>query len=549
MAARDDLDKVSLEKLILRELSRRQFLIAGGALSLGGVLAACAPGSSTGSTTTPAAHTDTLNVGIVSLAKQTGDPHTAYVHPDGTFCVGHSVAEQLVRRDFNAKHVPNLATDWKISSDNLTWTFTLRTDVKMQDGSLFSARDVKTALDRVTKYTTDFPIYAGLTGVVDNYKVIDNSHFSITTKQPWATMLDDLPYPIATDYYNNVGDTQFRKLPIAAGAWRFVSVQVNQGLTFVRHDGYFDKSRLPNFKNLNLLIVPEESTRVAGIQSGSLDLAFNLSHNSAQQLASSGIKGVRVLKNSGPCAVPTLWLQDFNPTKGNPNSPLGILGVRQAIIYALDRESIAKNLYQGDAAVATNLILPSSLGYDPNLKPIPYDPAKAKQLLSAAGHSNLSWALSSKTADPQITDVQLLCQAMVGYWKAVGMNVTYTPYDAAVLGDLQDSHKLTGAKLAGWTGPALYEPAVLANNYLTSASDNSTNDPQIDALVQQMLNVPDEAARAKVTLKFSDYMYNSLTMPPIITLPGIVGAGPHVAQYTFMTANPAAGPFWGLLAT
>jgi peptide/nickel transport system substrate-binding protein len=549
MAARDEFDAIRLERLIARELSRRQFLIAGGALGLGGLLAACTPGSSTNPTTSAAAHNDTLNVGLVSLAKQTGDPHTAYVHPDGTFCIGHSVAEQLVRRDFSAKHVPNLASDWKISSDNLTWTFTLRTGIKNQDGSLFTARDVKTALDRVTKYSTDFPIYSGLTGAVDNYKVIDDSHFSITTKQPWATMLDDLPYPIATDYYNSVGETAFRKQPIAAGAWKFVSVQTNQGLTFQRHEGYFDQSRFPNFKNLNLLIVPEESTRVAGIESGSLDLAFNLSHNSAQQLSSSGISGVRVLKNNGPCVAPALWFQDFNPTKGNPNSPLGILEVRQALIYALDRESIAKNLYGGDASVPANLILPSSLGYDPNLKPIPYDVAKAKQLLAAAGHSNLSWNLSSKTADPQITDVQLLCQAMVGYWKAAGMNVTYTPYDSGVLGDLQDSHKLTGAKLAGWTGPSLYEPAVLANNYLTSASDNSTNDPKIDALVQQMLNQVDETARAKVTKQFADYMYNSVTMPPIVTLPGIVGAGPHVAQYTFMTANPAAGPFWGLLAS
>lgn len=549
MAAGDEFDRIRLERLIAREVSRRQFLIAGGAIGLGGLIAACTPGSSPNATSSTAAHVDTLNIGLVSLAKQTGDPHTAYVHPDGTFCIGHSVAEQLVRRDFSAKHVPNLATDWKISSDNLTWTFTLRSGVKNQDGSLFTAQDVKTALDRVTKYATDFPIYNGLTGAVDNYKAIDDTHFSITTKTPWATMLDDLPYPIATSYYNQVGETQFRKLPIAAGAWKFVSVQTNQGLSFVRHDDYFDKSRLPNFKNLNLLIVPEESTRLAGIQSGSLDLAYNLSHNSAEQLTNSGIGGVRVLRNNGPCVAPSFWFQDFNPEKGNPSSPLGILEVRQALIYALDRQSIVKNLYQGDGAVATNLVLPSSLGYDPDLKPIPYDPNKAKQLLSQAGHSNLSFNLSSKTADPQIIDVQLLCQAMVGMWKAVGINVTYTPYDSGVLGDLQDSHKLTGIKIAAWTGPSLYEPAVLANNYLTRASDNSTNDPQIDALVQQMLSQVDETARAKITKQFADYMYNSVTMPPVVTLPAIVGAGPHVAEYTFMTANPAAGPFWGLRAS
>src|SRR5665213_3130860 len=103
MAASDELDVVNLERLVAREISRRRFLLATGALGLSGVLAACTTSPST--TTISAAHTDTLNVGIVSLAKQTGDPHTAYAHADGKQGIGMSVAEQLVRRDYNAKHV------------------------------------------------------------------------------------------------------------------------------------------------------------------------------------------------------------------------------------------------------------------------------------------------------------------------------------------------------------------------------------------------------------------------------------------------------------
>jgi peptide/nickel transport system substrate-binding protein len=525
-----------------RELSRRNFLLATGALGVGGVLAACQPSSSSPSV----AHVDTLNVGITPLAKQTGDPHTAYVHGDSQASVGMSVAEQLVRRGLDAKHVPNLATEWTLSPDNLTWTFTLRAGVKMQDGSTFTARDIKTSLDRVIKYTTDFPIYQPLTSVLNNYKVIDDGHFSITTTQPYALMLDDVPYPIATDYYNRVGEDQFRQLPIAAGAFKYTSQQLNQSMTFTRHDDFWDKSRLPNFKTLNLMMLPEESSRVAGLISGSLDMIFNVSHNSVQQINSSGVSGVRSIRNNGPCTSVIIWLQDFNPTKGNPNSPLASVAVRQALAYALDRESIVKNLFHGDAAVAANITNSSSLGFDPNLKPIPYDPAKAKQLLKDAGHSTFSWVLSSKTADTEAPDLPLLVQALIGYWKAVGITTTYNPLETGLLGDMQDSHKLTGGIISGWDNSSWYEPLWVAENYQTSASDNSTNDPKIDDLSLRMSNTPDEAARAKIALEYSDYMYQSQTWPTIITLPALIGAGPHVKDYKFKVANSTIGPFWYL---
>ena len=96
-------------------------------------------------------------------------------------------------------------------------------------------------------------------------------------------MLEDIPTPLPTAYYNQMGDAAFRKQPMAAGAFKFVSQQINVGMTFERFDDFWDKSRVPNFKTMKLLIVPDESTRVAGLEAGSLDIAASLSAASAQQ--------------------------------------------------------------------------------------------------------------------------------------------------------------------------------------------------------------------------------------------------------------------------
>ena len=85
-----------------------------------------------------------------------------------------------------------------------------------------------------------------------------------------------MPAPIPTAYYNQVGDAEFRKKPIAAGPWKFVSQTLNSDVKYERFDDYWDASRKPNFKKLTFQIVPDESSRVAGVKTGDLDIAFGL---------------------------------------------------------------------------------------------------------------------------------------------------------------------------------------------------------------------------------------------------------------------------------
>jgi peptide/nickel transport system substrate-binding protein len=531
-------DNELIDLLFKRELSRRQLLIAAGGLSLAGILAACASSSST-----TRVSVDTLTAGVSSLGPQSIDPHYSNQIVDNV-PVWYLTTEMLVRRDLNNKFVANLATDWKISADGLTWTFALRSGVKMHDGSTFTARDVATAIKRVKD--PFFSPYVTFSPAIANVNVIDDSHVAITTKTPYVTMLDDLPVPIPTDYYNRVGEAEFRLRPMAAGPFTVVAQAVNDRITFQRFPNYFDSRNAPNFKNFILTIVPEESTRVAGLQTGSLDLISSLSAASVLQL--KGAKGIRVLKNPDT-SIPFIEFYQQSPKNQyyNPKSPILDVRVRQALLMALDRQAISKALYNGDAQPAANLSIPATVGNDPKLKPYPYDPTKAKQLLKDAGASNLSWVLNSQTSNIGIPNLQELCQAMVSYWQAVGVKTEYRPLDPAVFSKLAINNQMEGARLVSASGPSLFEPGHLPDTQLLStARAPAANDPKLDDLVRRIDATVDIVERTKLGMQYEDYQYETLPTLPIITLPTYVAIGTNVGEWTPRRNSSEFGPFWDL---
>lgn len=542
-----DMDRGSyLEELLSAQITRRRLLVATGGLSLASILAAC-----TNSSTTTGGQYNTLNVALADLGTQTPDPMYAYSHSAMYSPIALNIGEQLVRRAYDGSYTPALATSWAISADLLTWTFTLRDGVKMQDGSRFTARDVLTSIKRVQDKgnTGDFVSNEGLVAAIANVNMIDDLHLAITTSTPYFRMFDDLPIPVATDYYLSVGEAQFRKKPIAAGPYKYQSQVLNQSMAFTRFDDFWDSSRVPNFKTLNLLLLPQESTRVAGLQSGSVDAVNGLSDVAVQQL--KGASGIRFLSNPDSVQVNMFFaaLNPLHPTPAKLKSPVHDVRVRQAMLYALDRESIAKTLLGGQATPLATLDLPVTLGYDPALKPYPFDPAKAKQFLQDAGATGFSFTLVSKSSDGGLPQVQDLCQAMVSNWRDVGINAKYQPMEAGLQADLQDSHTFDGGFLFSQQGIKLYDPSYQASHYFSLKSDNVTaDDPKLDAYNSQLSSTLDAAARAKLAREYDNYLYATVPALGLFSINAQSAIGPHVKEWKLQDGNSGCGPFWGLRA-
>ncbi|MFC4943774.1 ABC transporter substrate-binding protein [Pseudonocardia sp. GCM10023141] len=525
-------------------MSRRAVLAVAGGVALAGILGSCSNDNATvpaGSGSGTAA-TDVLVAAVGSFATETVDPHVA---PNNSNLrpVMWAISETLARRDLDGKLVPNLALSWETSSDALTWTFTLRPGVMMQDGSTFAGRDVKTAIDRVTM-NPEFTYFAQLRESLEAVNVLGDGRVSVKLKKPYPTILDELPVPIPTAYYEQVGNAEFGKRPLGAGAFKFVSQQIHGSVTMERFDGYFDKSRMPNFKTLKMLIIPDESARIAGLLNGQIDIAHGLSANSVKQL--EGAPNIRVLRKDNASFGAVNFQDLYFPDRP---SPFLDVRVRKALIYALDRQSMVTSLYQGYATVVANFTLPITLGNDASLAPYPYDPQRAKQLLADAGAENLTFDFRSYTVDNVQPNVQRLSQAMVGYWAQIGAKVNYQAVDNAVVLAQHRAHTLTGIRIGGWPANVFYKANYSAHNTLYGAGfSTSVRDPALDAIIDRLDAATDSGREESIANEYSRYVYDNVPIFPVLGFPSLVGIGPKVRDFQLQAGNPYLGPFWSLQA-
>jgi peptide/nickel transport system substrate-binding protein len=523
-----------------RRRVRRRRGAVGVTFVLAGALAAtgCASSLAGPTTAAAAAKNQTITLAVAAFAPQTADPDLAY---GSAFPVRYNVGEGLVQPDSRGAFVPALATSWNVSPNNLTWTFHLRSGVKMQDGSAFTAQDVKTAIDRITS-AAQWAEYAGFAANLASVQVVNSLTIKISTKTPDGTLPQEVPPPVATAYYHRVGEQAFEQHPIAAGPFKFVSQVLNSSMTFEVFKGFWDKALIPNFSRLVLRIIPEDSTRLAALQSGQIDLAAFTPQSVSQLKSSPNVKTVTSDSvNQVAIYFPDLW--------SGKKTPLQNQKVREALLLAIDRAAIAKSLYSGYAQVPGSWLFPTAPGYDSSVKPYPYDPAKAKQLLKEAGASNLSFTFNTYNASTGVPQVPSLVQAIVGYWKAIGVNVTLNELDPTAYIPAVLAHKYSGAQMLGAPASLLDDPYQLQNFYASNGAYSALKNATVDSLLERVRASVDPAERAANAKRLAAYLYQGVFGFPILNTDAIFGFGPKVAKFTPMAGDPFTDLWTGIVAS
>ena len=291
--------------------------------------------------------------------------------------VGHMMYNYLVRFDAKLKIVPDLATKWTQSPDGLIWTLTLRKGVKFHDGTPMNAEAVKYTFDRFLG--PDKPLKSGLhVPIIKSVDVMDDSTVRFTLKVPFAFFLNNLAHsasgivsPTAVKKWGK----DFTLHPVGTGPFKFVEWVRGDRVVLERNDDYYEgKSRLDK---IIVRTVREDSARVLGLQAGDYDVAVRIPPEDVSRLMNEGRVRVYAEQSNRVLYV------GFNLAK----KPFDDVRVRQALNYAIDKESIVKNIYQDRAAVVPNVVGPLNTGYAA-VKGYEYDPAKAKKLLAEAGYSN-----------------------------------------------------------------------------------------------------------------------------------------------------------------
>jgi peptide/nickel transport system substrate-binding protein len=299
------------------------------------------------------------------------------------------VFDGLTRFTPAAQVEPSLADRWDISPDGRTYTFHLRRGVTFHDGSPFRAQTVvaswERALDPQTKSGASEFLYSihgardfheGRSRSISGVIARDDSTLVVTLDQPLAAFAKLLAMPIASivpeQAHADIGEH-----PIGTGPWRFVEWRHDDYLLFARNDHYFLGA--PKAESLEARIIAEPSTSVAEFESGTVDV---LQIPAGETREWEDDESRRPLLSSTPAL--ELVYVGINTRRG----PLADVRVRQAINHAVDINTIIDRLVSGRGTRAAGVIPPVLAGYDSTRKGYSFDPAKAKQLLAAAGYPN-----------------------------------------------------------------------------------------------------------------------------------------------------------------
>jgi peptide/nickel transport system substrate-binding protein len=310
---------------------------------------------------------------IVAVASEpaTFDLHYAASMVEGW--IGNNLYDGLLFFDDEGNIEPLLAEDYRISPDGLTYTFHLRKGVKFHNGEEFTAHDVAFTVE----YGRTAPNASLLCGLIQETAVPDDYTVILTLKEPMASFLSEFAGN-QFSIYNGKAVREagtYGSVPVGTGPYRFVSRRAGTDLTFKAFPDYFRGE--PAIKRLVFRIIPDDFTAVVALESGEIDLIMSLSGQAAVSLRDkSGI----VVSSDPSTRVNYSAMNTERP-------PFNDVRLRQAVNYALDRETIRAIVYEGEGNVKDYLAFPWMAAFAEPETRYTYDPSRAAALAREAGIS------------------------------------------------------------------------------------------------------------------------------------------------------------------
>ena len=477
-------------------------------------LLSCTPGP------IKAASTDgQLTWGVhISLAPTWFDPAemSGIITP---YLVYYALHDALVKAMPGQPFAPSLAQSWTASDDGLVYEFVLRDGVKFHNGEPVTAEDVKFSYERYKGASNK-----ALKDRVASVETPDPKHILFKLKQPWPdfmtfyTSATAASWIVPKKYVEQVGDEGFKKAPIGAGPYKFVSFAPGLELTMEANDQYWRKK--PTVRRLVFRVIPDESTRLAALKRGEIDIAYSIRGELAEEIERTKGLSLKPTVIQSP-----FWL--YFPDQWDPKSPWHDQRVRLAASLAIDRKGINQALTLGYSKVTGSIIPLTFEHYWQPPAPV-YDPAKAKLLLAEAGHPS-GFDAGDYYCDTSYANV---AEAVMNNLQAIGIRAKLRPLERAAFfkGYSEKSYKniIQAASGAfGNTSTRLEAFVVKGGTYSYGSY------PDLDALFQQQATELDATKRVPLLQKMQELVQERVIYAPIWQLAFINAAGPRVAESGF----------------
>jgi peptide/nickel transport system substrate-binding protein len=414
---------------------------------------------------------------------------------------------------------PSLAESWTASEDSLTYDFVLREGTKFHNGDPVTAEDVKFSFERY-KGTSHSLMKERVAAV----ETPDSRHVRFTLKKPWPDFLTfyssatGAGWVVPKKYVEKVGADGFKKAPIGAGPYKFVSFTPGVEVVYEAFDGYWRKT--PSVKRLVFKSIPEETTRLAALKGGEVDIVYSIRGELAEELQRTPGLTLKPVVPQG-----TQWLEF--PDQWDDKSPWHDERVRRAANLAMDRKGINQALTLGYSKL-TNSIIPYTFEFYWQPPEPVYDPEQAKHLLAEAGHPN-GFEAGEYYCDASYANVG---EAILDNFRSVGIRCNLRPLERAAFFEKHASKQLHGIIQAG--SGAFGNAATRLDAFVVKGGTYVRGSfPDIDALFQQQAAELDHHKREAILRKMQQLVTERSIFGPIWQLGFINGVGSRVGESGF----------------
>jgi peptide/nickel transport system substrate-binding protein len=435
---------------------------------------------------------------------------------------------------------PGKLTDsWDIAADGVTYTFHLNKDAKWQDGVDFTAADVDFSLQALADPATKSTYTGAFNDAVASWKVLDDDTIQIVAKEVRFNFLYDIQalLVVPAHIWQNVPHAQWAADPgstgqdpsrvVGTGPFKFESWTQGQEVRLTRNDNYYDEKW--NIKEYIFRIFPDSESQFNAFLNGEID-RVNLEPEQ-----------VETVKNTPDLDWASYPDRGFTYYEFNLNPDTTTLfqdtAVRQALMYALDRDAIVKNIFLGFAEVAQGTQPQISYAYAPQeiTTPYTYDPEKAKQLLAQAGWTDTN---GNGTVDKggQELSFELLYASgsawrdsltayMQDAWKAIGVDMKPHAMELSAMNDATTINPTFQVAMYGfqWDATFIQDALFGCAQYQVGFNDMKYCNPTLDELNREAKREFDKEKRRELLVQAANIVNDDQPVGIIDFQMGITG--------------------------
>ncbi len=498
--------------------------------------------TSTATTTPPAKTTQPtgpygeLTVALSSFGEETFDPTKRSLQ--GMVDQLAPMYEFILRVGDAGEVSPGVAERWEIAPDGSSWTFYIRKGIKFDNGEDLTAADVKFSMDR---YMAEGSFYPNLNNMVESVEMVDDYTVRFKTKGPQPFLTENMLNAYSScqgvitpkDYIESSGMAQFERRPVGAGPFKFLRYVAGDVIEYEALDKHWRQAAA--FKKLSIIKVPEESTRVAMLKAGELDM-ITIGIEAGGDLVSAGFR-------SSSLDPVNVWVNlhgAYHP-KG-ASLPIANIKVRQALSLAINRDELIKDFFYGKASpplppglfeVSGDVDVPYWANYAREI--YKYDPEAAKKLLADAGYANgfniklYTYPISGAPYLPKLGEI------LQAYWQNIGVKAEIVPVDEAAYKSIRHELKSKTTELVGQA--ALFRsssrpaaPASLQTPYGTQGVLGILNTafPNVEKQINGAFTEMDPAKRKDMLAQAIKEATDTYVCLGLALVPTLVGLGPRL---------------------